>query len=255
LSELENQIIKSAHYHASNPVNKKTSSEEKANRQYKLWYDLAFSHLTGTLVPQLKNANEKFVDYWLAYFFWGAQAEMKRGVFDEQAMRYEYGFYATGYLCLTDQTLYIVTLRKLTQTYPLFSDSFRGYMGGYMGGVVDKRAPLKEDKVRDTPYKLILAAQITEDKQANDILVIRTANVTWEISQHFTGTLQEMLTGIRMGISGQLTQIWNPAKASVAKQPSVDVTDLLKKLGELRDTGILTNVEFEQKKKELLARL
>ena len=37
--------------------------------------------------------------------------------------------------------------------------------------------------------------------------------------------------------------------------PQPDVTDQLKKLGDLRDAGILTTEEFESKKAELLARL
>ena len=47
-----------------------------------------------------------------------------------------------------------------------------------------------------------------------------------------------------------------PTGGSVASAASVDsVTDQIKKLGELRDAGLLTNEEFNAKKTELLARL
>src|SRR3990170_3527575 len=47
-----------------------------------------------------------------------------------------------------------------------------------------------------------------------------------------------------------------PTGGSVAPTVSVDsVTDQIKKLGELRDAGLLTNDEFNAKKAELLARL
>jgi len=46
-----------------------------------------------------------------------------------------------------------------------------------------------------------------------------------------------------------------------ARQPqqpqaaSIDVTEQIKKLGELRDQGLLTEQEFDSKKQELLARM
>jgi hypothetical protein len=43
----------------------------------------------------------------------------------------------------------------------------------------------------------------------------------------------------------------SPAPAA----PGPDVMDQIKKLGELRDLGLVTDVEFEDKKKELLSRL
>ena len=47
-----------------------------------------------------------------------------------------------------------------------------------------------------------------------------------------------------------------PTRDSVAPTASADsVTDQIKKLGELRDAGFLTNDEFNAKKAELLARL
>ena len=47
-----------------------------------------------------------------------------------------------------------------------------------------------------------------------------------------------------------------PTGYSVATTPSADtVTDQIKRLGELRDLGLLTKDEFDAKKAELLARL
>jgi len=47
-----------------------------------------------------------------------------------------------------------------------------------------------------------------------------------------------------------------PASGSVAPAASAEsITDQIKKLGELRDAGFLTNDEFNAKKAELLARL
>jgi hypothetical protein len=47
-----------------------------------------------------------------------------------------------------------------------------------------------------------------------------------------------------------------PANQPPVPQPQApDVMDQLKKLGELRDAGVLTSEEFEAKKADLLARL
>ena len=46
-----------------------------------------------------------------------------------------------------------------------------------------------------------------------------------------------------------------PTSGSVAPASAECVTDQIKKLGELRDAGLLTNDEFNTKKAELLARL
>ena len=45
------------------------------------------------------------------------------------------------------------------------------------------------------------------------------------------------------------------APAQTPASPSESVTDQLAKLGQLRDSGVLTQEEFESKKAELLARL
>jgi hypothetical protein len=46
-----------------------------------------------------------------------------------------------------------------------------------------------------------------------------------------------------------------PPSSSVSGEPSASLTDQIRKLGELRDAGILTEDEFTAKKTELLARL
>ena len=46
-----------------------------------------------------------------------------------------------------------------------------------------------------------------------------------------------------------------PEGGSVATASAESITDQIKKLGELRDAGLLTNDEFNTKKTELLARL
>lgn len=53
----------------------------------------------------------------------------------------------------------------------------------------------------------------------------------------------------------QLITARHSAGAAPVTAAAPDVTDQLRKLGELRDAGVLTDAEFEAKKAELLARL
>jgi hypothetical protein len=46
-----------------------------------------------------------------------------------------------------------------------------------------------------------------------------------------------------------------PRSAPVASSPDPDALEQLRKLGELRDAGVLTAAEFEAKKAELLGRI
>jgi len=64
---------------------------------------------------------------------------------------------------------------------------------------------------------------------------------------------QEEFNRVRERVEAYIAQRNAPQPAAAPAQP--DVTDQLKKLGELRDAGVLTNEEFETKKAELLARL
>ena len=55
-----------------------------------------------------------------------------------------------------------------------------------------------------------------------------------------------------LGLTDKLAQI---QRELGEKRRSVDVPDQIRKLGELRDAGAITDEEFEEKKKELLERM
>ena len=69
---------------------------------------------------------------------------------------------------------------------------------------------------------------------------------THEPKSHFDEVLAAYLESLRN----------EPADSSIARAaPAESITDQIKKLGELRDVGLLTDDEFNTKKAELLARL
>lgn len=150
---------------------------------------------------------------------------------------------------------------KLTKQFPLIpSPGLFGSILEAFVGVYDWRKATKEDKIRAAHYNAILGAEITDDEDRIESLFIRTANEQWRIYDHFTGHLEKMSSAVNMGISGKLSQIWQPKQtqpmtANILATSSQQITELLKKLGELRDAGVITKEEFELKKRELLARL
>lgn len=77
----------------------------------------------------------------------------------------------------------------------------------------------------------------------------KTSKAPHAISINEKGQAQENVPLLRALISER------QAAAAAPAAPGGDVTDQLRKLGELRDSGILTDAEFDSKKAELLARL
>lgn len=83
---------------------------------------------------------------------------------------------------------------------------------------------------------------------------------TGTVSIHASGNTAEITSVVSADgkrIAAAARKVAGPQPAQPAKRPdsSVDPMDQLKKLGELRDQGILTPEEFEEKKKVLLDRL
>ena len=57
-----------------------------------------------------------------------------------------------------------------------------------------------------------------------------------------------------MAATGKLSEVF-PSSAHPSKATQAEVISLLKELGELKEKGIITESEFNAKKKELLSRL
>ena len=66
--------------------------------------------------------------------------------------------------------------------------------------------------------------------------------------------MDELNVAISMAITGKYAEIWSHENSS-NRDDKDDVFRLLKNLGELKAQGIITESEFEEKKKELLSRI
>ncbi len=67
-----------------------------------------------------------------------------------------------------------------------------------------------------------------------------------------------ILTAIGMGVSGELARIWDAPKEAQAELPAAtreDVVRLLKELADLKAAGLLTEEEFDEKRRKYASML
>ena len=85
-----------------------------------------------------------------------------------------------------------------------------------------------------------------------DLPLTPAAGIRKALASYVTATItaQERSSAIRQGAQIQDTPAHSPTPAPIG--PSLSVADELKKLGELRDSGLLTDDEFAKQKAELL---
>lgn len=196
--------------------------------------------------PKLSGDTETFIMYWPCFMEWGKHSRVKGTRDDVYTMTYS--TYGSGYLLLTTKNLYLFSLADVTRKFPLYEG---GLITSFLSIGIGKtnRQVEKTDQAWSIPYSSISGAQIT----GNELTVV-TAAMKWEISEHFRNHLPIMLAGINSGISGKYMSNSGAAIKGIAVQRD-DVFGLLRQLNELKMQGILSDVEFENKKKELLARL
>jgi len=250
--------------------------------RFKTWYETIHNHVRNSVLSQLAT-DEAVVQYFPSLFSWGKQSEVvsSRGtVFTKTSLRF-----GTGYVCVTTKNLHLVSLGTLSQKFRLYeSDWVASYEqtaenlfeGGLdvLGQLLDSkyherqslyrptRAPSpqekeqrileKNDQIWVVPYHSMQSAQIV-----GKYISLTTPVMTWEIHEHFNNHLRPIWAAINMGASGKYAHLWDSPepKQKVPAQHGADVVTLLKQLSELKAQGVITEVEFEQKKKELLARL
>ena len=86
-------------------------------------------------------------------------------------------------------------------------------------------------------------------------LLFQSANAIEDSAQHDGNMSGGMNIGVGMQIGNMMANQMQNAQNNQTPQSKEDVMKTLKDLGELKTAGILTDEEFDAKKKELLARL
>lgn len=83
-------------------------------------------------------------------------------------------------------------------------------------------------------------------------LVVNAGGDEWTLHNVYPKEAVDQIAGV---IRTEAQNRHPPPTQPATEAPAPDVMDQLKKLGELRDAGVLTNAEFEVKKADLLSRL
>jgi hypothetical protein len=244
---LEKQIVDNALFYEKNGKAQVSSTSGDCVS----WYKKIHQHFQKDVIPHMKQSQEHFVEYHPVWFSFGESTSYNQGISSGRMYRHTYGTYGTGYICFTDKNIYLTALDALTQEYPLYPSGSKGFFLGVLEGMIGERNDRKAysgDKTWTIDYPSVVGAQITQvEGSSTEIVYIKTTSVDWQIHQHFSDTLPEMLTAIKMGSAGKLASIWAKPEAK-----NSDIPSLLKKLSELKEAGVITEAEFQQKKQQLL---
>lgn len=213
---------------------------------FESWYQSIHKHLMGVVWPKLIASDDKFVEYRPIYMEWGKQSKMHAT--SDSVYETTHFSYGSGYLCLTSKKIILISLAQVSRQFPFYK---QGIIGTTLMALSKQIGQLeKSDKSWSIPYKTVAGAQIT-----GEIIKLVTAAMTWEIYEHFTGDLQVIIAGINAGLSGKFAFSPRGSKPHSGIMARDDLIKLLKQLSELKEQGIISESEFEQKKKELLARI
>jgi len=213
--------------------------------------ETANQHIKQKTYPLLRANGERLVDYWVVLIEWGRQ--MRPKVFDTHTSYHAYSTLGAGYVCISDQNLRIISLGQLGPVLKsITKKGAAGFLGdvftGVGGGVVEHQEVSSEDQVWTIPNETLLGAQTS-----NGQVLVSTAVMKWQLLPAIDPPL--LAAAINMAMTGKLARTGLANKKESEPKPRDDVITLLKQLGELRDSGIITQAEFDQKKAELLRKL
>jgi hypothetical protein len=91
--------------------------------------------------------------------------------------------------------------------------------------------------------------------QSTDVSYYDTSKNSPSSSPHALSINRDLFEQARDGVAALRTLISSFQKAKFGGSSNTDIPDQIRKLAELREQGILTPEEFEQKKKDLLSRM
>jgi len=218
-----------------------------SDAKFQMWHRAVYQHITKTLLPRLKIGDESYVRHSPCLMTWGERSDLRS--YDGNSYTMKSLSYGTGYICLTNKNIYLFSIGQLSQQFPLFDNGFFKNFIAVGLGHIDRRLE-KTDQAWTIPYHTVSGVQAS-----NEAIHLVTPAMTWEIYEHFTGDLQSILAGINLGKSGRYSAREIASESTIPEPANMNVIDLLKQLGELKSQGVITEAEFEEKKRELLNRL
>lgn len=180
--------------------------------KYQLWADGSYNHFMEKLFPKIRRSDEKLLDYWECYLSWGANA--LRSQSKSGATTGLVGTFGSGYVCLTDKNIHVVSLGELTRKFSPIKKKggWRNFVELFVFGhtsLYDLRELEKTDKMWQIPFPSIQGAQVVDN-----YIELIAPPVKWTFFPGEEGQLQMMMAAIHMGYSGELAKMWEDPNAN-----------------------------------------
>lgn len=187
-------------------------SRPEIDPKFQPWADGTYKHFTEKLLPTIKRSEEKLLDYWDCYLSWGA--DVLRSQSKSGATAGLVGTFGTGYVCLTDKNIHVVSLGELTRKFSPIKKKggWRNFAEHFVFGhssLYDLRELEKMDKMWQIPFPSVQGAQIVDTH-----IELIAPPVKWTFFPGETGQLQVMMAAIHMGYSGELAKMWAAPNAN-----------------------------------------
>jgi len=222
--------------------------------KYKLWCDLAYKHFVEELLPKAGQSGEIVLGYWPATFYWGETEHYQHHVDSERMYIRRSISSARGYFCITNSSLHIVLRSQITKKHPIKGPGCLASI--FSIGFLDEHNKIeqeKNDKVITLSHRASQGVELS-----NDEIIFRTSADTWRIIPLFGGAEQYIYVALSLASEGQLipTTVEPSSVRTPGKQTSTqDFKAALKSLAELKAEGLISEDEYETKKREILGRI
>ncbi len=227
------------------------------DKKYDFWCQLAHQHFVNELLSKVRLINEMVLHYWPATFFWG-ESEYQQYYSDKQRLyKHRSQRAARGYICITSSSTYIILRGELTKKYSIKGPGFiHNFLSMSFADRYDELYQEKNDREIVLSHKSLLGVELSDIT-----VVLHTPNDTWRIIPLFNGSNHQYIyAALSLASQGQLiptkVEPSSPSRQTADKAtPPSDIKGSLKMLAELKAEGLISEEEYEAKKKELLARI
>jgi tetratricopeptide (TPR) repeat protein len=228
-------------------------SSEGASKEMAVCIEGAKNDFTNNLLPKLKSKNDlPIIWYPTMLLIWGRQNRqvwVNGASFDQKC-----GYIGQGYICVTRKNIHIVSKGNLAQIIEKSTKNGLSFLQNIFPGG-DKTEFVKTDQYWVVPIETIKSSRIINDPYiGQDSVRIMVEDMPWDIYGYWSNQNDITLCCLNMVKAGKFTSLWSNDH-NPQMEDSKSPIELLKNLAELRKLGIITEEDFETKKKELLSRI
>lgn len=215
--------------------------------------ETSHKHFRESLLPGLLERGEKLVYYApLLMLMWGRRSGQR--MVNGASFQQELGTEGHGYVCVSNHNVYLCSFGQISMAFDREAKGPLSFLQGFLP-VPDQTEVCKTDQSWTVQHQSLQGTQIITDPLIKHPSVrMVTHSQTWDLYTFFDDVREILSAALNLALAGQLVDWW-PKKPSPDQQAARSTIDLLKELGDLMKSGVITEAEFEAKKRELLARL